>query len=121
MKVKNIMSISIISTILIISGCVLLVLGTVPMENTYDGKTLTVQYIVGKDTIDMTDAQFMPVPEEATHNIIRAFGTAVGKKCSGTFKNTKTGTKYTFYLTGKGEKTYFEIGPKKYLVDGITR
>ena len=120
MKVKNIMSISIISTILILAGCVLLIFGTVPMENTYDGKTLTVKYIIGKDTIDMTDAQFMPVPEEATHNIIRAFGTAVGKKCSGTFKNTKTGTKYTFYLTGKGEKTYFEIGPKKYLVDGIT-
>lgn len=121
MKVKNIMSISIISTILILAGCVLLIFGTVPMENTYDGKTLTVKYIIGKDTIDMTDAQFMPVPEEATHNIIRAFGTAVGKKCSGTFKNTKTGTKFTFYLTGKGEKTYFEIGPKKYLVDGITR
>jgi hypothetical protein len=121
MKVKNIMSVSIISTILIVAGCLLLVFGTVPMENTYDGKTLTVKYIIGKDTIDMTDAQFMPVPEEATHNIIRARGTAVGKKRSGIFKNIKTGTKYTFYLTGKGEKTYFEIGNKKYLVDDISR
>ena len=86
MKVKNIMSISIISALLIISGCVLLVLGTVPMENTYDGKTLTVQYIVGKDTIDMTDAQFMPVPEEpqattsmesSTHFIILAASLAM--------------------------------------------
>lgn len=120
MKVKNIMSVSIISTILIIAGCLLLVFGTVPMENTYDGKTFTVKYIIGKDTIDMTDAKFMPVPEEAMHNLIRVGGTSLGRKQSGNFKNTKTGTKFKFYLTGKGEKTYFEIGDKKYLVDDIT-
>ena len=121
MKVKNIMSISIISALLIISGCILLVLGSLPMENTYDGKTLTVQYIIGKDSIDMTDAQFMPVPEEAMHNLIRVGGTSLGRKQSGNFRNRKTGTKFKLYLTGTGEKTYFEIGDKKYLVDGITR
>ena len=120
MKIKNIMSISIIATILIIAGCVLLILGTVPMENTYDGKTLTVKYIIGKDVIDMTDAQFLPVPEEVHHHIIRVGGTSLGRKQSGNFKNTKTGTKFKFYLTGKGEQTYFEIGDKKYLVDDIT-
>ena len=120
MKVKSIMSISIIATILIIAGCVLLILGTVPMENTYDGKTLTVKYIIGKDVIDMTDAQFLPVPEEVHHHIIRVGGTSLGRKQSGNFKNTKTGTKFKFYLTGKGEQTYFEIGDKKYLVDDIT-
>ena len=31
--------------------------------------------------------------------------------------NTKTINKYIFYLTGKGEQVYFEIGDKKYLVD----
>ena len=115
MKVKNIMSLSIISTILVISGCALLLLGSIPMENTYDGKTFTVKYIIGKDTIDMTDAKFMPVPEEAMHNLIRVGGTSLGRKQSGNFKNTKTGTKFKFYLTGKGEKTYFEIGKEKYL------
>ena len=120
MKVSHIMSISIISTILIVSGCLLLVLGTLPMENSYDGKTLTVRYIIGKDEIDMTDARFMPVPDEATHDIRRCAGTSVGSKKSGNFKNTKTGTKFKFYLTGKGEQTYFEIGDRKYLVDGIT-
>ena len=34
--------------------------------------------------------------------------------------NTKTKTKFKFYLTGKGERHYFEIGDKKYLVDDIT-
>jgi hypothetical protein len=34
--------------------------------------------------------------------------------------NTKTRTKYKFYLTGKGERTYFEIGSEKYLVDGVS-
>ena len=120
MKVKSIMSISIIATILIIAGCVLLILGTVPMENSYDGKTLTVKYIIGKDVIDMTDAQFLPVPEEVHHHILRVGGTSLGRKQSGNFKNTKTGTKFKFYLTGKGEQTYFEIGDKKYLVDDIT-
>ena len=114
------MSTSIIATILIILGCVLLVMGTLPMKNTYDGKTLTVQFVLGKEVIDMKDAKFLPVPEDATHNIIRVGGTSVGKKRSGNFRNTKTGTKYKFYLTGKGEKVYFEIGDKKYLVDDIT-
>ena len=119
MKVSNIMSVSIIATILILSGCVLLIFGTVPMENTYDGKTLTIKYIIGKDEIDMTDAQFKPVPEEA-HNLVRVGGTSVGPKKSGNFKNRQSGTKLKLYLTGKGEKTYFELDGKKYLVDGIT-
>ena len=33
--------------------------------------------------------------------------------------NIKTKTKYKFYLTGKGARTYFEIGNDKYLVDGV--
>ena len=119
MKVSNIMSISIIATILIVSGCILLVFGTVPMENTYDGKTLTIKYMIGKDEIDMTDAQFKPVPEEA-HNLVRVGGTSLGPKKSGNFKNRQSGTKFKLYLTGKGEKTYFELDGKKYLVDGIT-
>ena len=96
-----------------------MILGTLPMKNTYDGKTLTVKFIIGKEVIDMQNAKFYPVPEEATHNIIRVGGTSVGKKHSGNFRNTKTGTKYKFFLTGKGEKVYFEIGDKKYLVDGF--
>ena len=119
MKVSNIMSVSIIATILIVSGCILLVFGTVPMENTYDGKTLTIKYMIGKDEIDITDAQFKPVPEEA-HNLVRVGGTSLGPKKSGNFKNRQSGTKFKLYLTGKGEKTYFELGGKKYLVDGIT-
>lgn len=41
------------------------------------------------------------------------------KKHSGNYMNVKTKTKYRFYLTGKGERTYFEIGDDKYLVDDI--
>ncbi|MBO5808826.1 MAG: hypothetical protein J6R15_05705 [Bacteroidales bacterium] len=41
----------------------------------------------------------------------------IGKKKSGHFKNTKN--KYIFYLTGNGERVYFEIGDKKYLIDNI--
>ena len=114
------MSTSIIAGILITVGCFLLVLGTLPVKNIYDGKTLTVKFILGKEVINMQDAQFFPVPEDATHHIIRIGGTSVGTKHSGNFMNTKTKTKYKFYLTGKGEKVYFEIGDKKYLVDDIT-
>ena len=77
------------------------------------------KFIIGKDVIDLTNAKFLPVPEDVNHNIIRVGGTSIGKIRSGNFKNTKTGTKYKFFLTGKGEKVYFEIGDKKYLVDGL--
>jgi hypothetical protein len=59
----------------------------------------------------------MPVPDDVRHNIIRTNGTSVGKFHSGHFKNVKTKNKYIFYLNGKGERVYFEVGDKKYLVD----
>lgn len=117
---KRIMTITVLATILILGGAVLLILGTTPVKNDFDGKTLTIHYIIGKDTIDMTDAHFMPIPDEVNHNIIRIGGTSIGKIHSGNFMNTKTKTKFKFYLTGKGERHYFEIGDKKYLVDDIT-
>ena len=117
---KKVMWISILATVLIFAGVTLLLLCSIPVKNTLENKVLTVQYILGKDTIDMTNAHFMPVPEETQHNIIRIGGTSIGKKHSGNFMNIKTRTKYKFYLTGNGEQSYFEIDGKGYLVDGIT-
>lgn len=111
---------TILAAVLITAGAVLLVLGTLPMENEIDGKSLVVKFVIGKKVIDISDAVVMPVPDEVNHHIIRVGGTSVGKKHSGNFMNTKTKTKFKFYLTGKGEKTYFEIGNEKYLVDGVT-
>lgn len=118
-KNKKIMLTSILAAVLITVGAVLLVLGTLPMENKVEGKNLVVKFVVGKKIIDISDSVVMPVPDEVNHNIIRVGGTSVGKKHSGNFMNTKTKTKYKFYLTGKGERTYFEIGSDKYLVDGV--
>ena len=82
--------------------------------------TLTVSFVIGKKVIDVTDAKFLPVPDDVDKNLIRTNGTSVGKKKSGHFKNTKN--KYIFYLTGNGEKVYFEIGDnKKSLVDNVNR
>lgn len=114
------MLISTLAAILITVGAVLLVLGTLPMENKVEGKNLVVKFVIGKKVIDVSDAVVMPVPDEVNHNIIRVGGTSIGKKHSGNFMNTKTKTKYKFYLTGKGERTYFEIGSDKYLIDGIS-
>ena len=111
---------STLAAILITIGAVLLVLGTLPMENKIEGKNLVVKFVIGKKVIDISDAVVMPVPDEVNHNIIRVGGTSIGKKHSGNFMNTKTKTKYKFYLTGKGERTYFEIGSDKYLIDGIS-
>ena len=111
---------STLAAILITVGAVLLVLGTLPMENKVEGKNLVVKFVIGKKVIDISDAVVMPVPDEVNHNIIRIGGTSVGKKHSGNFMNIKTKTKYKFYLTGKGERTYFEIGSDKYLIDGIS-
>ena len=119
-KNKKIMLISTLAAILITVGAVLLVLGTLPMENKVEGKNLVVKFVIGKKVIDISDAVVMPVPDEVNHNIIRVGGTSIGKKHSGNFMNTKTKTKYKFYLTGKGERTYFEIGSDKYLIDGIS-
>ena len=116
---KIIMWIQIVSGILIFAGVLLLILTSIPVKNTLDGNTLTVDYILGKRVVDVSDAVFMPVPDDALHNIIRLNGTSIGKRCSGKFMNIKSKRKYTFYLTGKGERLYFEIGNKRYLVDGI--
>lgn len=110
---------STLAAVLITVGAVLLVLGTLPMENKVEGKNLVVKFVIGKKVIDISDAVVMPVPDEVNHNIIRVGGTSLGKKHSGNFMNTKTKTKYKFYLTGKGERTYFEIGSDKYLVDDV--
>lgn len=112
---------STLAVVLIILGTVLLILTSIPVKNTLEGDTLTVHFILGKKKIDMKDAVFMPVPEEAKHNLIRVGGTSIGKIKSGNFKNYKTGTKYKFYLCGKGEQVYFEIGDTKYLVDNLER
>ncbi len=119
-KNKKIMLTSTLAAILITVGAVLLVLSTLPMENKVEGKNLVVKFVIGKKVIDISDAVVMPVPDEVNHNIIRVGGTSIGKKHSGNFINTKTKTKYKFYLTGKGERTYFEIGSDKYLIDGIS-
>ncbi len=119
-KNKKIMLTSTLAAVLITVGAVLLVLGTLPMENKVEGKNLVVKFVIGKKVIDISDAVVMPVPDEVNHNIIRVGGTSIGKKHSGNFMNTKTKTKYKFYLTGKGERTYFEIGSDKYLIDGIS-
>ena len=117
---KRNMGISTLAAILITAGVILLIFGTVPMENRLEDNKLTVKCMIGKKVIDMTDAHYYPVPEETANNIIRIGGTSIGKKHYGNFMNTRTKTKYLFYLTGKGEKVYFEIGDKKYLVDGIS-
>lgn len=120
MNVNRTMWISTLSAILITVGVVLLVMSTLPMENKLEGNDLVVKFVLGKKVIDISDAVVKPIPEEVDHNIIRVGGTSVGKKHSGHYMNTKTKTKYLFYLTGKGKRTYFEIGPDKYLVDGVT-
>ena len=121
MNIKKVMTTSFLATILIIAGTILLVLGTIPVQNTLIDNTLTVNFVIGKKVIDVTDAKFLPVPDDVDKNLIRTNGTSVGKKKSGHFKNTKTKNKYIFYLTGNGERVYFEIGDKKYLVDNVSR
>ena len=117
----KIMTTSFLATAIILIGVTLLILGTIPTKNSLEGNTLTVHFLIGRKVIDMTDARFLPVPDDVDHNLIRTNGTSVGKKKSGHFKNTKTKNKYIFYLTGNGEKVYFEIGDKKYLVDNINK
>ena len=60
-----------LAAILITVGAVLLVLGTLPMENKVEGKNLVVKFVIGKKVIDVSDAVVMPVPDEVNHNIIR--------------------------------------------------
>ena len=121
LKEKRIMWTSVLASILIVMGVNLLVIGSIPVKNTIENNTLTVNFIIGKKVIDVTDAKFLPVPDDVNKNLIRTNGTSVGMKKSGHFKNTKTKNNYIFYLTGNGERVYFEIGDKKYLVDNVNR
>lgn len=120
-KEKRIMWTSILAPTLIVVGVILLVLGSIPTKNTIADNTLTVNFIIGKKVIDVSGAKFLPVPDNVDKNLIRTNGTSVGKKKSGHFKNTKTKSQYIFYLTGNGERVYFEIGDKKYLIDNVKR
>ena len=115
------MTTSALATAIIILGVILLVLGSIPTKNTIEDNTLTVHFLIGRKVIDITGAKFMPVPDDVDRNLIRTNGTSVGKKKSGHFKNTRTKNKYIFYLTGNGERVYFEIGDKKYLVDNVSK
>ena len=121
MNIKKVMTTSFLATILIIASTILLVLGSIPVQNSLIDNTLNVNFIIGKKVIDVTDAKFLPVPDDVNKNLIRTNGTSVGKKKSGHFKNTKTKNNYIFYLTGNGERVYFEIGDKKYLIDGVSK
>ena len=118
-KEKRIMWTSILAPILIVIGVTLLVLGSLPIKNAFEDNSLTVYFVIGKKVIDVTEANFLPVPDDVDKNLIRTNGTSVGQKKSGHFKNIKTKNKYIFYLTGYGERVYFEIGDKKYLIDNV--
>lgn len=111
---------SVLSPVIIVLGVLLLVLGSIPKECKIDNDTLTVKFVLGQKVIDIEGAKFMPVPDDVNHNIIRTNGTSVGKIHSGHYKNVKTKNKYIFYLNGKGERIYFEVGGKKYLIDNVT-
>ena len=98
MKINTIVWISTLAAVLTIAGCALLLLSTLPMENRMEGNNLVVKFVIGKKTIDISDAVVMPIPEEVNHNIIRVGGTSVGKKHSGNYMNVKTKTKYRFLI-----------------------
>ena len=115
------MTTSALATAIIIIGATILVLGSVPTKNTIEDNTLTVHFRSGKKVVDITGAKFLPVPDDSDHQHLRTNGTSLGKKHSGHFKNTRTKNKYILYLTGNGERVYFEIGDKKYLVDNINK
>ena len=100
-KEKGIMWTSIFAPILIVIGVTLLVLSSLPINNIIEDNTLTVNFVIGKKVIDVTDAKFLPVPDDVDKSIIRTNGTSVGKKKSGHFKNTVTRNKYIFYLYNK--------------------
>ena len=74
MKPQKIMLVSVIAPLLIVAGVVLLVLGSLPVENSIEGNNLVVKFVIGKKTIDISDAVVMPIPEEVNHNIIRVAG-----------------------------------------------
>ena len=119
MNLKGNMWTTVLAAAMMIVGAALLVLGTLPMENKIENNTLTVKFVIGKKVMDISGAEFLPVPDDVNDHLIRTNGTSVGKKKSGNFKNTRTKNKYIFYLTGKGDRVCFELDVKKYLVDDI--
>ena len=55
-KEKRIIWTSILAPILIVMGVTLLVLGSIPIKNTIEDNTLTVNFIIGKKVIDVSGA-----------------------------------------------------------------
>jgi len=102
----------------VISFVTIGILKTLPVSNVIEGNELVTTFAFHNQKVtDIEGVTFLPVPDEATHNLIRTNGTSLGKKHSGHFKNTKTGTHFIFYVTGKGEKTMFVKDGVNYIVD----
>lgn len=103
---------------IIVLGSLGLVLWSIPVRNQVKDNEIVVRFALGsRMKFDLSEVIFKPVPESATRNLIRTNGTSLGKIQSGHFKNTKTGDKFLFYFTGKGQKVCFELDGKTYIVD----
>ncbi len=118
MKQEPIVIGAIIFSAVIFLGVALLILKTLPVRNEIQDNCIIVHFALGNSlSIDTSGAEFSPVPDNAREHIIRTNGTSIGKIHSGHFKNVRTGDRFLFYITGKGEKVYFESNGKNYVVD----
>lgn len=107
-----------ILTIIIVIAVFLLAATTIPRRNVIDGNTLTTIFLLGnKQYIDLTGAEFTDVPEDSRKHLIRTGGTSIGKINYGRFKNIKTGSKFFFLTTGRGERRCFVKDGVTYIID----
>ncbi len=105
-SIRNKIMISILPTILILSGVILFMMTYWPSGITVDNdNNINLGVVLGKGRkIPVDEITVSEVPEGLLSHLIRTNGMSLGKINYGKFKNTRNGQKMFLCLTGKENK-----------------
>ena len=112
------LTITLVFTLVIIAFAFFAVLGTLPRKIRLDeSNNLELITVLGiKTKIPVDEITVKEMPQGALNNLIRVFGTQVGNKCYGKFRNTKLKRTFFLFIIKPGDLVYFEYDGKEYIV-----
>lgn len=105
--------------IITIAFVLFVVLGTLPHKISLDeSNNLVLKTYLGiKTKISVDEITIKEMPQGALNNLIRVFGTHIGNKSYGKFRNTKLKRTFFLFITKPDDLVYFEYDGKEYIVN----
>ena len=116
---KIILTITTVVTIILIVLALFVVLGTLPHKIKLDeSNNLELKTVLGiKTKIPIDEITIKEMPQGTLNNLIRVFGTQIGDKSYGKFRNTNLKRTFFLFIIKPGELVYFEYNGKEYIVN----